>query len=179
MNRLNAWFLILAVMWLGAGCDQDSPPPVAPLSGARNSEAAQPQLQTIKVWVGAAELTTELALTDHQRMMGMMHRKSMDKDAGMLFVFPYAHRASFWMRNTTVPLSAAYIDPEGTILEIRDLQPLDETSVVANSDQVQYVLEVNQGWFGRNNVQAGAVLRTERGSLRETFFARPPSRGGK
>ena len=66
-------------------------------------------------------------------------------------------------------LSAAYIDPEGVILEIHDLQPHNTNSVVAASERVQFVLETNQGWFGRHHVTTGMVVRTERGTLAETF----------
>jgi uncharacterized membrane protein (UPF0127 family) len=177
MNHALLSLWLLGALFLGAGCNRAEPPPVAPLTSAGDSQTAQPKLQTLKLWIGAAELTAELCLTDQQRMMGMMHRKSLEENAGMIFIFPYPHRAAFWMRNTLVPLSAAYIDSEGVILEIRDLEPLNETSVVAKSDQVQYVLEVNRGWFARNNLVAGSVVRTERGSLRDTFFARPPARG--
>ena len=126
----------------------------------------------MKLWVGAQELIAELALNDRQRMMGMMFRTNMAENEAMLFVFPVPHRTSFYMKNTTVPLSAAYIDPDGTILEIHDLKPLEEKPVEAASDKIQYVLEVNQGWFERNKVGVGMVLRTERGSLTETFFGR-------
>lgn len=88
----------------------------------------------------------------------------------MLFVFPVPHQAGFWMMNTPLPLSAAYIDADGTILEIHDLEPHNTNSVVAHSDQVQYVLEVNQGWFKRHNLATGTVIRTERGSFRDTWF---------
>ena len=74
------------------------------------------------------------------------------------------------MKNTTVALSAAYIGLDGTILEIHDLIPLDETPVEANTDQVQFVLEVPQGWFQRHNLPVGTVVRTPIGSLRESFF---------
>ena len=75
------------------------------------------------------------------------------------------HRASFWMKNCPLPLTAAYIDPEGVILELHDFQPHNTNSVVASSDRVQFVLEANQGWFGRHNVTTGMVVRTERGPL--------------
>jgi uncharacterized membrane protein (UPF0127 family) len=94
----------------------------------------------------------------------------MAENAGMLFVFPGPHRASFWMKNTRLPLSAAYIDPEGVILEIHNLEPQNTNSVTAGSDRVQFVLETNQGWFDRHNIKPGVVIRTEQGSLRETFF---------
>lgn len=133
---------------------------------------AQPRLQTLKLWLGAAEITAELALTQSQCQTGMMFRTQMGENEGMLFVFGRPHQASFWMKNTKVPLSAAYIDPEGTILEIHDLQPLNTNSVAAGTDRVQYVLETPQGWFQHHNVSTGAVVRTERGSLQHTFFRR-------
>lgn len=131
---------------------------------------AQPKLQTLKLYVGTNEITAEVALTPIQVQTGMMWRTNMAEMDGMLFVFRVPHRASFWMRNTLLPLTCAYIDPSGTILEVRDMKPKDLSSVQANSDQVQYVLEMNQGWFGRHGVGPGAVIRTDRGSFAETFF---------
>ena len=119
-------------------------------------------------------MEAELATEHTQIATGMMYRKEMGTNDGMLFVFARPIQAAFYMRNTIVPLSAAYIDPEGTILEIHDLKPLDETSVEASSDQVQYVLETPQGWFKRNNVAVGALIRTERGTLQEAFFGKRP-----
>src|SRR5262245_10530622 len=91
--------------------------PVAPAAGSltnRSRGQPQPKLQIMKLWVGAQELATELALNDRQRMTGMMFRTNLAENEAMLFVFPVPHRTSFYMKNTTVPLSAAYIDPEGT-----------------------------------------------------------------
>ena len=149
--------------------------PVAPTS-APPAEAtlhldhAQTGLSVIKLWVGPEELSTELCLTIPQLSTGMMFRTNLAENAAMLFPFAQPHRASFYMKNTTVPLSAAYIDPDGVIAEIHDLKPLDESSVTAGSDQIQYVLEVNQGWFARHGVTTGAVVRTPQGTLRQTFF---------
>ena len=121
---------------------------------------------------GDLRALAELALNDRQRMTGMMFRTNMAESEAMLFVFPVPHRTAFYMKNTTVPLSAAYIDPDGTILEIHDLKPLEEKPVEASSDKIQFVLEVNQSWFERNKVGTGTVIRTEHGSLAETFFER-------
>ena len=174
---MNLWriFPIALISGLAvAGCNQaSSPPPPAPSATAvqpSSPSKAQPRLQTTKLFLGPLELTTELALSGLQQQTGMMWRTNMPEMEGMLFVFPYAHQASFWMMNTLVPLSAAYIDPGGAILEIHDLQPHDTNSVTATSNQIQYVLEVNQGWFQRNKIGVGTVIRTERGTLRETFF---------
>ncbi|HWQ93713.1 MAG TPA: DUF192 domain-containing protein, partial [Clostridia bacterium] len=155
-----------------AGCDKAEVPTVAPIGQPPEPSQAQPKLQTMKLWLGAEELEVELALNWQQQQTGMMFRTNMAENAGMLFVFPAPHRAAFWMKNTFVPLSAAYIDSEGVILEIHDLQPHNTTPVSASSDQVQYVLETNQGWFKRHGIGPGTVLRTSQGSLRETFFRR-------
>lgn len=161
---------------LGLGCRQSAPSPApAPPAPASNAgqiylNHAQPKLTTVKVWLGTNELETEVAVTMQQLATGMMYRTNLAENAAMIFVFPQPHQTSFYMRNTLLPLSGAYVDPDGVILEIHDLKPKDETPVLADTDQVQYVLEVNQGWFGRHNVATGAVLRTQFGSLRETFF---------
>jgi len=111
----------------------------------------------------------EIAITEKQVTNGMMFRRSMAEDEGMLFVFPVPHRTAFWMKNTLLPLSCAYIDPEGIILELHDLKPRDETLIHAASDQVQYVLEMKEGWFGRHGVNVGSLVRTERGTLRPSY----------
>ncbi len=101
----------------------------------------------------------------------MMFRTNMEENEGMLFVFPEPIRASFWMKNTLLPLSAAYISPDGTILEIHDLQPQDTNTVVAATDNVQFVLETKQGWFKRHNIQEGMSISTEKGPLHKVFFS--------
>lgn len=146
--------------------------PSASLPERKPDGQPQPKLPTIKLWLGTKELITEQALTQEQITQGMMFRKEMAEHEGMLFVFGRPHQASFWMRNTLIPLSCAYIDPNGVILEIREMKPLDDTPIEAKSDRVQYVLETPQGWFERNQVHVGAVVRTERGSLAETYFGR-------
>jgi uncharacterized protein len=170
MNKIATLSLTLFLgVW---GCKQ-APGPAASTPGPANPALpaqAQPRLQTIRLWLGAEELVTELALSGIQQQTGMMFRTNMAENAGMLFVFGVPHRASFWMMNTLLPLSAAYIDPEGVILEIHELEPRNTNSVTAGTDRIQYVLETNQGWFKRHNVGVGAVVRTERGPLKETFF---------
>ena len=131
---------------------------------------AQPKLPTIKVWVGAEELITEMALTSPQQMTGMMWRTNMPDNTAMIFVHSTPRQAGYWMKNCYVPLSIAYIDTDGAILEIHDLQPHDTNSAVSASTNVRFALETPQGWFQRHNVNPGAVVRTERGTLMETFF---------
>jgi uncharacterized protein len=133
---------------------------------------ALPKLPTVKLWLGKQEIAAEIAAAPHELATGMMHRKDIGEGEGMLFILPIPQRASFYMRNTLVPLSVAYIDTEGTILEIHDLQPLNEQPVPSASDKIHFVLEMKQGWFERNQVSIGTVIRTEFGTLRETFSRR-------
>ena len=173
MNRWRILTVLLAITLCGGcagGCKKAAAPPPGPGAGPRLPTAAQPKLQTMKLWLGAEELVAELALTGEQMQTGMMFRTNLAENAGMLFVSNTPYRASFLMKNCPLPLSAAYIDPEGVILEIHDLQPHNTNSVEAASDHVQFVLETSQGWFRRHNVTPGTVIRTERGTLMETFF---------
>ena len=174
MNPWRCPAVLLALAVCGGcapGCKKASSPAPPPEAGSSLPSAAQPKLQTMRLWLGAEEMITELALTPQQQLTGMMFRTNLAENAGMLFVFPAPHRASFWMKNCPLPLSAAYIDPEGVILEIHDLQPHNTNSVVASSEQVQFVLETRQGWFRRHHVATGTVVRTEHGSLMSTFFS--------
>ena len=175
MNRLGILTLLLAVAMCSGcarGCKQAASSATEPAAEPNLPTAAQPKLQTMKLWLGAEEMVAELALTFEQVQTGMMFRTNLAENAGMLFVFSAPHRASFWMKNCPLPLSAAYIDPEGVILEVRDLQPHNTNSVAASSERVQFVLETNRGWFERHKVTPGMVVRTERGSLMDTFFSR-------
>ena len=177
---MNFRFLsLLTILALLAGCSGGcgkspataavTPAPAPSPSIPGLPTAAQPKLQTIKLWLGAEEMAAELAMNDSTRQAGMMFRTNMAENEGMLFVFPVPHRTAFWMKNTKIPLSAAYINPEGVILEIHALEPENTNSVTAGSDQIQYVLETPQGWFDRHNVRTGAVVRTEVGPLKSSF----------
>jgi len=170
------WFVLILLTLAGtfAGCQKESPPPPPAAIPSQHAypTKAQPKLQTLRLWLGPEELQTELALTPEQMETGMMFRTNMAENTGMLFVLPMPQQASFWMKNCPLPLSAAYIDPEGSILEIHDLQPQDTNSVVATAQNVLYVLEVNQGWFLRHHINPGTLVRTEFGSLPETFTRR-------
>ncbi|MGH2608377.1 MAG: DUF192 domain-containing protein, partial [Tepidiformaceae bacterium] len=104
-------------------------------------------------------LTVELATTPAERARGLMFRQVMAEDHGMLFLFPQVQGEGhgFWMRNTYIPLTIAYLDEDGTVLVLMDGTPLDETILRPN---VPYyaVLEVNQGWFQRHNLAVGSVV---------------------
>ncbi len=107
-------------------------------------------LYVLKLYLGAETLDAELALSIKEISTGLMYRKEMDENRGMLFVYPYVSDVAFYMKNTYIPLSVAYIDPEGVIQEIYDMEPLNEESVPSKSDNIRYILEVNQGWFAKH-----------------------------
>jgi uncharacterized protein len=133
---------------------------------------AQPKLPTMKIYLGAETLDTELALTDHEERTGMMFRTNIQDSDSMLFVLPQAMHApdGFWMKNCPESISAAYISPDGVIQEIHHLEKNDTNPVVTATDNIIFVLETSDGWFARHNVNTGAVIRTEKGSLAETFL---------
>jgi len=143
-------------------------------------DRAQPRLPTLKLWLGGQEITAEVARRTVEIATGMMFRTNLAENEGMLFVFARPYRAAFYMRNTTVPLTAAYLAPDGTILELHDLEPLNEKPVTAATDLVQFVLEMPRGWFARHGVQTGAVVRTPYGGFAEVDWltlgprAQPP-----
>jgi uncharacterized membrane protein (UPF0127 family) len=132
----------------------------------------QPRLPTMKLWVGPEEMNVELALTPEQQRIGMMLRTNLAENAGMFFPLPFTQRASFWMKNCPLPLSAAYIDPDGVIQEIHEFQPHNTNSVLSTSYHIRFVLETPRGWFERHNVRTGMLVRTERGPLMDTFFGK-------
>jgi uncharacterized membrane protein (UPF0127 family) len=102
----------------------------------------------------------------------MMFRTNMAENEGMIFVLPFPDQANFWMKNCPMPLSVAYIDSGGVIQEIHKLQPNNTNGVMSASNNIRFALETKQGWFERHNVNPGAVIRTERGTLRQTFLER-------
>jgi uncharacterized protein len=115
-------------------------------------------LQIIELKILNASLKAEVADTPQASENGLMFRDSLPEDRGMVFVFEQPKTASFWMRNTKIPLSIAYIDSTGKILEIKSMKPLDETVVPSISDRVAYALEVNQGWFDRHGIAPGVKI---------------------
>jgi uncharacterized membrane protein (UPF0127 family) len=161
-------FLLATALW--AGCQKSAE--VAPLPPTDDSlpTQAQPKLRTMKIYLGAETLDAELALTVEQQRTGMMFRTNIQETDAMLFVFPRPVQASFWMKNCPESLSAAYISPDGVIAEIHHFEKYNTNTVPAATDNIQYVLEVKDGWFTRHNINLGAVIRTEKGSLQETFF---------
>ncbi|MEK7345699.1 MAG: DUF192 domain-containing protein [Pseudomonadota bacterium] len=117
----------------------------------------QLQLPRTKLNAGMHVLDVQLAQTPEQRQIGLMWRKEMPQHEGMLFVFEQPSTQCFWMRNTLLPLSAAFLADDGTIVNIADMKPQSDDSHCSEKP-VRYVLEMNQGWFAKRQFKAGYKL---------------------
>lgn len=128
----------------------------APLA-AWAQDAPQLNLQRTTLGIGMYQITAQLALTPEQRQTGLMFRKEMPQQEGMLFVFEQPSQQCFWMRNTFLPLTAAFIADDGTIVNLADMKP-QTTDSHCSAQPVRYVLEMNQGWFIKKGLKAGTRL---------------------
>jgi uncharacterized membrane protein (UPF0127 family) len=106
---------------------------------------------------GFHRIEAEVAATNPARMQGLMHRRAMPDQRGMLFVFPQNAQHCMWMKNTFLPLSVAFLDEEGRITNIEDMQPQTETNHCA-ARPARYALEMNLGWFARRGLKAGDAI---------------------
>ena len=162
---------LMLALALAAGCEKAAPP-AAPSMEDLLPKQAQPKLPTLKIYLGAETLEAELALTPQQERTGMMYRTNIQETDAMLFILPAPQRANFWMMHCPESISAAYITPEGVIAEIHHLEMNDTNGVMSATDNIRFVLETREGWFGRHHINPGTVIRTEKGSLAETFLPR-------
>jgi uncharacterized membrane protein (UPF0127 family) len=105
-------------------------------------------------------LSVEVADDAEERGQGLMFRESLAEDAGMIFVYAEDTTIGFYMRNTTIPLSIAFITRDGVIIDIQDMQPLDEALHYAPAPYA-YAVEVNQGWYGRNGIDVGDLAEVQ------------------
>ena len=131
---------------------------LALLLAAAPALAQQPPLPTVELGAGMHLIRAELAATDAARALGLMHRTSLAPNGGMLFVFDAPGAYCMWMKNTPLPLSVAFIDAAGAIVNIEDMQPHTEQSHCA-ARPVSYALEMRQGWFAARGIRAGERLR--------------------
>jgi len=126
-------------------------------TGALAQEGPQMGLRRLELTAGMYRIDAQVALSPQERQIGLMHRKDMPAQEGMLFVFEQPATQCFWMKNTLLPLTAAFIADDGTIVNLADMKPQTEDSH-CSSKPVRYVLEMNQGWFAKRGLKAGAKL---------------------
>jgi len=171
MKRLLPLVILLALAFC-PGCSQSTGTPSQASQADDLPTQAQQKLRTMKLWLGPEEIEAELALTAREQQTGVMFRTNFPEGTGMLFPLPETQRAAFWMKNCPIPISAAYIDPQGYIQEVHEFEAQNTKPVVSASPNIRFVLEAPKGWFDRHHIGRGVLIRTERGSLMDTFFGR-------
>jgi uncharacterized protein len=127
---------------------------------AAAQDAPQLNLPLVQLQSGMHNIRAQVASTGEQRATGLMHRREMPQHEGMLFIFEQPSVQCFWMKNTLLPLSIAFLADDGTVVNIREMKPQALDSQCSDKP-VRYVLEMNEGWFAKRGVKAGAKLSGE------------------
>ena len=132
--------------------------------GATGEQAAETRtgavaqaVELVPLRVGGIEIQVEIADDADERQRGLMYRESLEENQGMLFVYPEQRILGFWMRNTLIPLDIAYIDREGRIVDIQQMEP-QTTETHDSAAPAMYALEMNQGWFEANGIRIGDLI---------------------
>ena len=129
----------------------------ASLVASALAQQAQTDLQRVKLSAGMYQIDAQVAQTAEQRQIGLMFRKEMPQAEGMIFVFEQPATQCFWMRNTLLPLTAAFVADDGRIVNLADMKPQTDDSH-CSEEPVRFVLEMNQGWFARHGFGIGSVV---------------------
>ena len=127
-------------------------------TGIASAQTAAQKLDSIRLSAGMHVIQAELAQTPDQRSTGLMFRKTMGTNEGMLFAFEQAGQQCFWMKNTLLPLSVAFIADDGSVVNIDDMKPQTLASH-CSTQPVRFVLEMNEGWFARRGIKAGSKIQ--------------------
>ncbi len=125
--------------------------------GTSDAGGGQPPLPMVVLQVGSTSVTAEVADAPEERELGLMFRERLAKDSGMLFVYPTERPRSFWMKNTPLPLTIAYLSAAGEVVSLKDMQPLT-TRPVLSGKRAMYALEMEQGWFAAHGVKVGDTI---------------------
>jgi len=130
------------------------------VSAAAMAQQPMPTLTQVHLIAGIYVITAEVASTSSEHEMGLMFRPQLGTNDGMLFTFGAPSQQCMWMRNTLIPLSVAFMDEHGTIVNIEDMQPQTETSH-CSAKPVAYALEMNLGWFAKRGIKPGSKIARE------------------
>ena len=125
---------------------------------SHGQDAPQLNLERVKLTTGMHQIDAQIAGTPEQRQTGLMLRREMPQHEGMIFVFDQPDQQCFWMKNTLIPLSAAFISDDGVIVNIEEMKPL-ALDAHCSAQPVRFVLEMNKGWFTKKGIKAGSKLK--------------------
>ena len=140
VRLLRTWCLVLCV------------------AGVVQGAAAADMLPTIPLSINGHKITAEVAATPDRRAMGLMHRFSLQPDHGMVFIFERPAPQGFWMKNTFIPLSIAFVGPDGRILNIDEMVPQDESTHLSRGPAL-YAIEMRKGWFTQRGIKSGDLVK--------------------
>jgi uncharacterized protein len=149
MNAIQRFLTLLAI-----------PAVLGLASAAYAQDEPQTKLQRTTISAGMHRIDAQVALTPEQRQIGLMWRKAMPVHEGMLFIFEQPTKQCFWMKNTMIPLTAAFVADDGTIVNLEDMKP-QTTDPHCSAQPVRFVLEMNKGWFAKKGIKAGTKLAGE------------------
>ena len=135
--NMRKWVLLMLVAWVGI------------------SQAQELDNRAVQIKLNQQICTVELVYDNAARSRGLSLRKSLAENHGMLFVFPDSRPRTFWMKDTYIPLSIAYLDESSSVISILDMEPLNETILYRSYFPARYALEMSQGWFASHNVKTG------------------------
>ena len=130
---------------------------LSPAVSAQGTGEPQLDLKRVRINAGMYQIDAQVAAMPLERQIGLMYRKEMPQQEGMLFVFEQASPQCFWMKNTLLPLTAAFVADDGRIVNLVDMKP-QTTDNHCSEEPVRYVLEMNQGWFAKKNIKKGFRL---------------------
>ena len=111
--------------------------------------------KTLDIQINGINLLVEVAATHEERLLGLMHRKMLPENKGMLFIYPFERIIKLWMKNTSLPLSVAFLNKNKEIINIEKMEPNQTTVIYKSKDLALYAVEVNQGWFEINKISVG------------------------
>ncbi len=163
----------MATILLAAGlvaCAKEKP--AGPTTTAAASGAPKTVRDFFPIKVGDATVRMQLAVRSEEMQRGLMDRRDLGRDDGMIFVYDKVQQMTFWMRNTPTPLDIGFFTSDGTLVEVLAMHPFDENTVASHSKELRFALETNQGWYRANGIKPGAKLdvRALAGALRARGF---------
>ena len=157
-DRRSRLLCVLAVAVAAAGliaCAREKAAAASPKSGAGGNKTIA---ERFPIKVGEHVVRMQLAVRPGEMQRGLMERRDLGRDEGMIFVYDRPQAMSFWMKNTPTALDIGFFNRAGILEEVYPLYPFDEKTVASRSNELQFALEMNQGWFRENNVKPGARL---------------------
>ncbi len=154
-SRIGAMVTLLALAGCAKGGEGGAPRPEAKIATGAEAKGVDAYFP---LTVGDKALRVQIVVNQDEQQRGLMDRRDLGPDDGMVFVYPMPQQMSFWMRNTPTPLDIGFFTPDGALGEVRAMYPFDETPVRSAGSDYTLALEVNQGWFAKQGLKPGAKI---------------------